>query len=434
MKGIFIAILLLTCPSLFAQERLSLQDAIAKALQYNFDVRIAGINAQMAAKNNTLGNAGLLPAINGTAGANVGSANTRMEFADGRVQDVKGANTISYSGGVTLNYTIFAAGRAFIIHKQLKQLEAVSVIQLKAQMQTTVSQVIQAYAQAVLQQQQGIAIDTGLALAKTRMVLSQVKYETGASAKVDFLQARVDYNARQSDSLSQVSMLNGAIADLNVLMGEDAYQSYIVDDSLAIETSLQPTDKALLTDKNLSLSAAKSNVAIAELNAKIAKTYLYPTLNLNGGYNYSRSQSQSGFSLFSQSFGPSGGLNLNVPIFQGGNLRRNAKIASLQALREELNYDKQNTDIARQYRKAWKNYEMSIAAYKLETENINYAKENLNIQEARFRVGIATTLEVREAENAYIQALSRLNTAAFNAKVNETKVLELESGLGGISR
>lgn len=429
MRGIFIAISLLISTSLLAQEQLSLQDAITKALQYNFDVRIADINAQVASTNNTLGNAGLLPTVNGTAGLNAGSANTRMEFADGRVQDVSGANTISYNAGVTLNYTIFAAGRAFVIRKQLKELETISTIQLKAQMQATVSQVIQAYAKAVWQQQQGIAIDTGLALAKTRMTLSQVKYETGASAKVDFLQARVDYNARQSDSLTQVSMLVGALADLNMLMGEDPYHSYVVDDALFLLQSLQPLAKELLIDQNLSLSIAKKNLSVAQLNAKLAKTFLYPTLNLGGGYNFNRSQSQSGFALFSQSYGPSGGLNLSVPIFQGGNLRRNAKVASLQALREELNYEKQNSDIARQYRKAWKDYEMSLAAYRLEVENINYAKENLYIQEARFRVGIATTIEVREAENGYIQALSRLNTAAYNAKVNETKVLELESGL-----
>lgn len=429
MRGIFITISLLLSTSLYAQEHLSVQQAITKALQYNFDIRIADINAQVSSANNTLGNAGLLPNVNGVAGVNGGSSNTRMEFADGRVQDVSGANTISYNTGITLSYTVFAAGRAFVIRKQLKQLEEMSLVQLKAQVQATVSQVVQAYARAVWQQQQGVVIDTGLALAKTRMLLSKVKYETGASAKVDFLQARVDYNARQSDSLSQESMLVGALAELNMMMGEDPYHTYVVDDSVLLMQSLQPTDKALLIDQNLSLIAAKKNLNVVQLNAKIAKTYLFPTVNLNGGYNFNRSQSQSGFALFSQSFGPSGGLSLNVPIFQGGNLRRNAKVASLLALREEINFEKQNSDLAKQYRKAWKDYEMSMAAYHLERENISYAKENLYIQKARFKVGIATTLEMREAENGYIQSISRFNTAAYNAKVNETKVLELESKL-----
>jgi outer membrane protein TolC len=53
----------------------------------------------------------------------------------------------------------------------------------------------------------------------------------------------------------------------------------------------------------------------------------------------------------------------------------------------------------------------------------------MDIQKARFRVGIATTLETREAENSYVQALVRLYTAAYNLKVNETIVLQLEGTL-----
>ena len=144
---------------------------------------------------------------------------------------------------------------------------------------------------------------------------------------------------------------------------------------------------------------------------------------------FNKSKSQSGTFTFNQNYGPTAGLGLNVPIFQGGNLRRQTKIASLEELRQELVLERQSTDVGRQYRQAWENYQMSVNAYRLEQENIGYARENLDIQKARFRVGIATTLETREAENSYIQALIRLYTAAYNLKVNETIVQELESDL-----
>jgi outer membrane protein TolC len=281
----------------------------------------------------------------------------------------------------------------------------------------------------VLQQQQSIAIDTALALAQVRMFLSRVKFETGASAKVDFLQARVDYNSRQSDSLQQVALLNSSFADLNLLMGEDPYKVYVVDDSLESDLSLTSADKDRLKDINLSIEVARRGAELSRMDERISRTFLFPSVGANVGYSWNNSRSQSGFALSNRSYGPTGGLNLNVPIFQGGNLRRQVKVASLQAFRDEILYERQNTDIGRQYRTAWKNYEMSIASYRLEQENINYAKENLNIQKARFRVGLATTLETREAENSYVQALIRLYTASYNLKVNETRVLELESGL-----
>ena len=110
-------ILLFTLPvfTTGAQERLTLQDAISRSLEHNFDIRIADVTAQQAAANNTTGNARLLPDINGSGGVNVGSSNTHIEFADGRVQEVNNAATMSYNGAVTASYTIFAGGRAWLI-------------------------------------------------------------------------------------------------------------------------------------------------------------------------------------------------------------------------------------------------------------------------------------------------------------------------------
>ena len=173
----------------------------------------------------------------------------------------------------------------------------------------------------------------------------------------------------------------------------------------------------------------RRNADISRVNSRIARTFHLPTLDLNGGYNYNYSKSEAGFALFNRTSGPSGGLSLNMPLFQGGNIRRQARVASLQAMRNELLYHRQNTELGRQYRTAWRNYEVAVAAYKLEQENIRYAKENLDIQRARFRVGIATTLETREAENSYVQALVRFYTAAYNVKVSETLVLEIENEL-----
>lgn len=420
---------LLPLSMLHAQERLSLQDAIDRALQHNFDIRIARNITEQADANNTWGNAGALPSAGLNGSLSGSNTNTLINFADGRTQENRNANSLTYSGGAALNWTLFDGGRMFLIKKQLGKEAELSQVQLKDQAQAVVAQVIQAYAQAVWQKQQGIAIDTGLVLAQTRMILSQVKYETGSSAKVDFLQARVDYNARQSDSLNQEAALVGAFAGLNALMGEAEYKTYEVDDSLHLDTSLQPADHERLKDINLTLDISRRTAELSALDARVARTFYLPNLSLNGGYSYTRTRSEAGFALFNRSYGPNGALNLTVPLYQGGNIRRQARVAGLEAFRNQLLYERQNTELGRQYRTAWTNYQTSVAAYRLEEQNIGYAKENLDIQKARFRVGIATTLETREAENSYVQALVRLYTAAYNLKVNETIVLQLEGKL-----
>src|SRR5436190_4379082 len=158
-------ILLFVHATAIAQERLTLDDAIAKALEYNYDIQVSKLAAEQAARNNTAGNAGILPNINGNAGVNTGLTHSHIEFADGRVQEANNAQSVSYNAAVTLGWTLFDGGRMLIQKRRLNELETIGDVQLRLQIQSTISQVIQAYAQVAWQKQQGIAIDTALALA-----------------------------------------------------------------------------------------------------------------------------------------------------------------------------------------------------------------------------------------------------------------------------
>ena len=431
MKQI-ILLFLLTCslqPVSSAQEYLSLDSAIARALANNYDVRIADISTQVAAANHTIGNAGLLPTINGTGNINQGIADTRLVRTEGEVTERAGAKTLTYNAGLNATYTVFAAGRAFLIYKQLGRQEAFADAQLRAQIQTTISAVIQAYAGVVNDQRQAVAIDTAIALARARMDLSKAKYDIGTSAKVDYLQARVDYNAARSQRLTRDAALAASLATLNEAMGEDAEHTYQVEDSLALNLVLTPADSSLLESRSPLLEAQRVNVEIANLDKRIARTFYYPGLNVSAGYGYSRTTSDASLLLSNRSVGPNVGLGITVPIFQGGNVRRQVQVASLNALSAELQYNRQERALSRQYRTAWAAYQSAVAAFRLEEENQGYAKENLDIQQARFRVGVANSLEMREAENSYVATLARLYAAAFNVKVNETRVLEIEARL-----
>jgi outer membrane protein TolC len=427
-KPLLILLLLVTGATI-AQERLTLQEAIARTLQKNYDISISGIAVQQAARNNTIGNAGYLPNISAGISGSQSRMNVQSDLANGSEQNNPNAVNTNLNPAVLVNWTVFDGGRMFLVKKQLNELEALSELQLRMQMQSVVSRTIQMYAQVALMQRQLAAVDTALHLARVRMELTDMKYRNGAGAKVDYLQARVDYNARQADSLTYVGSFAQACDSMSVLMGENEDKLYRVDDSLPIDRKLQPAGKDRLRDINLSLSIFRQNADLSQINADIARSFSLPTLTLNGGYVYNRNTSATGFALFTQSYGANGSFNLSVPVFNGGNLRRQTKVASLQAMRDELLFERQYTIIGRQYRTTWRNYTLAVAAYNLANENIRYAKENLDVQLARFRVGVGTTLESREAENAFVQAIIRLYTAEYDLKISETQVLELENRL-----
>ena len=411
-----------------AQQRLTLQEAIDRALERNYDIRIARNTVEQAQKNNTWGSAGLLPTVGVTGSANKSIVNTKQAFSDGRTQERAGAASTAYSANAGVDWTIFDGGRAILTKKQLGALESLENVRLRERMNATVSAVVQSYAAAVFQQQQGVAIDTGLSLARVRMELSRIKFELGASPKTDFLQARVDYNARQSDSVAQEAALTRAFADLAALMDDPIETYYVVDDSLTLNLALSPSTPDLLNVSPL-VDIARRTAEVSELSYRIARTSRYPQLSVNGGYGYNKSTNAAGLLLFNRSYGPTFGAGINIPIYQGGNIRRTITVAGLEAARNELLAGQQGTATARQYRQAWADYRAAISSYDLERQNIGFAKENLDIQRARFRLGVATTLESREAENAYVAALVRLYTAAYNVKAAEVRVLETEGGL-----
>jgi len=355
--------------------------------------------------------------------------NTRLVRSEGTVTESDAANTLSYTAAVNATYTVFAGGRAYLLRNQLGRREAFADAQLRLQIESTISAVIQAYAGAVNDQRQAIAIDTAISLARARMDLSKAKFDIGTSAKVDYLQGRVDYNAARSQRLALDAAHAASLATLNELMGQDAETSYLVEDSLAINLILTPADSSLLMSRSLVLEAQRINSDIARLDRRIARTYAYPNLGLSIGYGYSRTQSDASLTQSNRGFGPNAGLGLSIPVYQGGNARRLYKLASLNEMSAELQLYRQERAISRQYRSAWAAYRSAVDAYALEAENRGYARENLDIQQARFRVGVANSIELREAENSYTATLARYFLAAFNAKVAETKVLEIEARL-----
>ncbi|MFA6056887.1 MAG: TolC family protein [Taibaiella sp.] len=408
---------------------LTLTDAIDVALDQNFDIRISKVELDQAKANNTIGNAGMLPAVTAIGGINGSITDAHIELATGGTQDRKGARSETLSGAIQLDWVLFDGLRMFTNKRRLAELEGIGSTTLKRQIQSTIANVIMAYASVVREKQQLVAIDTAMALARVRMELAKKKFEVGTSAKTDYLQAQVDFNASKAQSLIQGATLRQAKDSLMVLLGRNQFANYDVQDSLQLNKGLTYKDKDQWMDRNFSMLLAQQQRELSKYDLKLATGAQLPVLALSSSYNYNRTQNGAGATLFNRTYGPQAGLNLNLPLFNGFNLQREKKVARLEVSRQDLIVDRLQTSIAAQYRTAWRAYDNALKSLELENENIKYAEENVMIQQARFRVGVANTLELREAENSYVTALARLVDAAYTVKITETSLLQIENGL-----
>jgi outer membrane protein TolC len=65
----------------------------------------------------------------------------------------------------------------------------------------------------------------------------------------------------------------------------------------------------------------------------------------------------------------------------------------------------------------------------LEEESVDLARENVMVALERFRQGVSTTLELKEAQQSLELAAYRLIQARYNTKVSETELMRLKGTL-----
>jgi outer membrane protein TolC len=84
-----------------------------------------------------------------------------------------------------------------------------------------------------------------------------------------------------------------------------------------------------------------------------------------------------------------------------------------------------NSNIANSYR----DYDLFKRTLAMEEENIKLVRENIFIARERYRLGISTFLEMREAQQSLADAMNRLIQARFNTKIAEIELLRLRGDL-----
>lgn len=414
-----------------AQEMLKLEDAVKIALENNYEIKIAKNNLKIDETNSTAGNAGMLPNINATLSNNNSILNTSQTQADGTERTLDNARNLNLTYGIGLDWTIFDGMKMFARREQLKVLQKQGEAELKLAIITKVSDVYTTYFDLVQQQQQIKALDTAIVISNQRLTTAQNRFSIGKAAKLEVLNAQVDLNTDVSSRLKQLDLYQNAKIKLNEILAREITTDFIVEDKIAIDESLNFADLKTLAEKQNPLLQAqileKNNV---ELQLKQVKAGRYPTVKLNSGYNFTHTEASLGFLTQSSSRGLVYGINASVPIFSGFNQNRNEKVAKLQVDNADFVINQQKNALQSILAMAFQSFQTNLELSKVEEKNTEIAKQNLDITQAKFKIGTITPIEYRTAQLNYVQALVRYSNAQFQTKLYEINLKELSGTLG----
>lgn len=431
---VLLAFLLTTASALKAQRMLTLDEAIATALQNNYDIQLSKNDSMVAALDYSYRNMVFLPTLNGQASTTWNNNNQRQTLADGSKRQQNGIRSHNSSAALQLQWTLFDGLRMFATREKGEEFLALGSLTVKNQVVNTVATVINTYYNVVRQKQQLKAVEEQIALNEERVRLSQYKLDIGTGAKPDVLQSKVDLNAQRSAKLAQLALIDQLKDQLNQAMNTKIGTQFEVADSIPLNMGLGLGDIQNEIEKsNPQLLIASKNVDIANLELKERKADRWPVVQFNSAYNYSRTDNKTVINPFSTLFNQSNGLNYgltaSIPIFNGLNARRLIKQAQLNVNYLRMSYENQRSMVGLSVVNAFRVYDQNKKTLAIEEENILLARENVDIVFQVYKLGAATLVQLREAQNSLEDANNRLIAARYATKLSETELLRLKGDI-----
>jgi hypothetical protein len=419
--------------SVSAQKLLSLEESIQLGLQNHYSIQISKKREKQALNDNTPGNAGFLPTITGTLNKNYTISGLDQEFFGGlRAPLVQsGVNSNSANGGVAMVWTLYDGKGMFILRDRFKELQNLGAKQTETAIENLISLISSSYYDLIRQNLRVNNFKKGLEISNDRLKLAKDRYEVGQGSKVDYYSAQVDYNEDKALLIAQEqSYLNTKIS-YNTLLVRNHQEEFNVDSKIDLLPKLNlPELKEFALKQNPTLISALLTKKITDLDTKNIQSLQMPQIDLLAGYNMSQVNNGAGFGVQKGSSDVLNyGLRATINIFDGYNQKRRVQNAKINAEIAQLQIDDLKNALISSLEKAFVTYENALNLISLETENYTIAKQNIDIAFDRFKVGIATSYELREVQRNAVSAETRLIETKFAAKAAEIELIRLSGNL-----
>ena len=411
-----------------AQEVYTLKSCLEKGLQNNYSLRIIHNEEQVSKNNATPGNAGYLPTIDFSAGYKGTVDNTQTKVREsGETIKENGVFDQTINVGLNLNWTIFDGFNIQANYKILKELERQGETNTRIAIEDFIASLAAEYYNYVQQKIRLANLHYAVKLSKERLRIVEERYHIGNFSRLDYQQAKVDFNADSAKYMKQQELLHTSRINLNELMANANVDQplSIVDSIIRVNANLnfeELWDATLAT--NASLLKADQNTTIAQLDYKKINARNYPYLKLNTGYGYTHNQYDIAANSQRGNLGFNGGLTVGFNIFDG-NRRREKRNASIAIKNARLQRQEVEQALRADISNLWQAYRNNLKMLNLERQNLVAAKENHEIAMERYMLGDLAGIEMREAQKSLLDAEERILSAEYDTKLCEISLLQI---------
>ncbi len=431
-KILLFLLLILQSASVVGQEPLTLEDAILKGLENNFQIRISEQEYNIARLNNTQGAAGRWPSIN--IGVNsLNRYDNTPSYDTASLSYVRGDQyTNSLTPYVELRWLLFDGFFVNINKQKLDLLEQYSQGYSTIVVENTLQAIILGYYYALLEQERLKVLRGVKDLSGDRYDYEMMRKDIGTSVTFEVLQAKNSFYSDSTNYLLQELNVKNAFLRLNLLLGEPPEVQFMLVDSFMVNTQNYNLNELMskALENNTNLKNQYINHEILKKNIGIAKSDLWPSLSLRAGTDYTQGwydweKNEANTYLYDYY----GNFTLSFNLFNGGNTRRAIQTAKINEQIGTLEIMQLEQTLANLLVNQFELY--SIRKQLLEVANVNLESAELNMEIAseKYKNGTINSFNFRDVQLIFLNASSRKLNAIYDLFDSQTELLRLTGGI-----
>ena len=409
-------------------QKLTLQECLEKGLENNYSLRISRNKEQIAHNNATLANAGYLPSLDLNAGYNTSLSSSDSKLrSTGETQEMRNSLDHGLNAGIGLSWTIFDGFNISTNYKQLKELERMGETNTRITIEDFIANLTAEYYNFIQQRLRLANYYYAVQLSRERLRIVEERYNIGNFSRLDYQQAKVDFNADSAQYIKQQEIVLTSRIALNEMMAIDEVYTPIetAETDIVADTTFQFNDLwNNLLQRNADLLLAEQNNTMAQLDYKKVLSRNYPYVRLNAGYDYSFNKYDTNSYTRRSNWGGSAGVTVGFNLWDG-NRRREKRNAKIEIANAELQRNQLELALKAELGNLWQAYRNNIQLLNLERQNVVTARENHEIAKERYMLGDISGIEMREAQKSLLDAEERLISVEYQTKLCEISLLQI---------
>lgn len=400
--------------------RLSMQDAMRAAVDNNPTVQMFKERVTQAEEQAVTQRGALLPNLS----ARVSGARRRLFLGSfgGR------GGTIPrdfYEGRVTLNQNLFSLSLIQRWRAARTNIE-VAGLDSETQKMDTMALVALAYLDTLRVKKSVKARLAGVKLNNELLRLAMERKSVGMATKLDVTRAKVQLENEKQRLLVARNDFGSAKLNLSRGIGLSFDVKLILTDDLKlVPVTPQTVDQALQVarERRVELKAQKKRERLAELT--LSSVVMERVPSLTGSGDVGMIGNQPGDALTTDNVQ----VLLSIPLFDGG--QREGRISEQRSLvrLESIRTREVERQVGLEVRDALLTMESTQQQVAVAKEGLRLAFQELRLARRRFAVGLATNIEVTDAQTRVAQARDNLIEALFNFNASRVDLARAQGRL-----